>query len=152
MISYERYASFSWGSYVRIVVQMSELLFKCWNCGSTPQSEQYNHLDGQWSLLIWFHYYFLSEPQSWHLNHNSDIWSSPTKMASFKPQKSRNGGQKKDIPRIHADMDFLQKTGPKLVKFGLRGPICILHPPIEGYHPVPCLSTQITERQGTAMY
>ena len=73
-------------------------------------------------------------------------------MVSFKPQKSKNGGQKKDIPRIHADMDFLQKTGSKLVKFGLRGPICILHPPIGGYHPVPCLSTKIIERQGTAMY
>ena len=95
MISYEQYASFIWGSYVRIVAQMSELLFKCWNCGFTPKSEQYNHLDGHWSLLIWFHYYFLSEPQSWHLNYNSDIWSSLTKMASFKPQKSRNGGQKK---------------------------------------------------------
>ena len=47
---------------------------------------------------------------------------------------------------------FLQKTGSKLVKFCLRGPICILHPAIGGRHPVPCLSTQITERQGTAMY
>ena len=99
-----------------------------------------------WTTILTF------EPQSWHLNHNSDIWSSPTKKASFKPQKSKNVGQKKDIPRIHADMDFLQKTGSKLVKFGLRGPICILHPPIGGYHPVPCLSTKITERQGTAMY
>ena len=47
---------------------------------------------------------------------------------------------------------FLQKTGSKLVKFGLCDPIFILHPAIGGRHPVPCLSTQITERQGTAMY
>ena len=114
--------------------------------------EQYNHLNGHWSLLIWFHYYFLSEPQSWHLNHNSDIWSSPTKKASFKPQKSKNVGQKKTFPESMLTWTFCKKTGSKLVKFGLRGPICILHPPIGGYHPVPCLSTKIIERQGTAMY
>ena len=50
------------------------------------------------------------------------------------------------------DMCFLQKTGFKLVKFGLCGSIYILHPAIGGSHPVPCLSIQITERQGTAMY
>ena len=30
--------------------------------------------------------------------------------------------------------------------------IAVLHPPIGGHHPVPCFSTQITERQGTVMY
>ena len=39
-----------------------------------------------------------------------------------------------------------------MVKFGLCGPIYILQTPIGGSHPVPCLSTQIAERQGTAMY
>ena len=39
-----------------------------------------------------------------------------------------------------------------MVKFGLCGPIYILQTPIRGSHPVPCLSTQIAERQGTAMY
>ena len=29
---------------------------------------------------------------------------------------------------------------------------CSSHPPIGGYHPVPCLSTQIAKRQGTVMY
>ena len=44
--------------YCRLVVvnlylnAMSELRLKCWNCGSTPQPEQYNHFDGQWSLII----------------------------------------------------------------------------------------------------
>ena len=52
----------------------------------------------------------------------------------------------------HIDMCFLQKTGFKLVKFGQCGSIYILHPAIGGSHPVPCLSTQIAERQGTAMY
>ena len=94
-----------------------------------------------------------------YLNHNPDIWATiltfdraQQKRPVLSPKKVKMLAKKKDIPRIHADMDFLQKTGSKLVKFGLRGPICILHPPIEGYHPVPCLSTQITERQGTAMY
>ena len=36
--------------------------------------------------------------------------------------------------------------------FGLCGSIYILHPAIWGSHPEPCLSTQIAERQGTAMY
>ena len=39
-----------------------------------------------------------------------------------------------------------------MVKFCLCGPIYILQTPIGGSHPVPCLSTQIAERQGTAMY
>ena len=60
--------------------------------------------------------------------------------------------EKKDFLRDDIDMCFLQKTGFKLIKFGLCGSIYILHPAIGGSHPVPCLSTQITERQGTAMY
>ena len=60
--------------------------------------------------------------------------------------------EKKVFPRIHMKIHFLQKTGSKLVNFCLSGPIFILHPAIGGRHPVPCLSTQITERQGTAMY
>ena len=39
-----------------------------------------------------------------------------------------------------------KKTGSKLVKFGLCGPIYVLQPPIGGSHPVPCLGTQIPER------
>ena len=60
--------------------------------------------------------------------------------------------EKKDFLRDDIDMCFLQKTGFKLIKFGLCGSIYILHPAIGGSHPVPCLSTQIAERQGTAMY
>merc|ERR1711997_982624 len=60
--------------------------------------------------------------------------------------------EKKYFLRDDIDMCFLQKTGFKLIKFGLCGSIYILHPAIGGSHPVPCLSTQIAERQGTAMY
>ena len=60
--------------------------------------------------------------------------------------------KKKVFFRIHIDMYFLQKTEFKMVKFGPCGPIYILQTPIGGSHPVPCLSTQIAERQGTAMY
>ena len=70
-------------------------------------------------------------------------------MANFDDFKIEIDGQKKDFPRIHIDRYFLQKTGFKMVKFG---PIYILQAPIGGSHPVPCLSTQIIERQGTAMY
>ena len=60
--------------------------------------------------------------------------------------------EKKVFSRIHIDMYFLQKTEFEMVKFGPCGPIYILQTPIGGSHPVPCLSTQIAERQGTAMY
>ena len=92
---------------------MSELRFKCWNCGSTPQSDQCNHLHSHWSLLMWFHYYFLSEPQFWHLSKavkNGHFW---------RPKKANMRAKKKDIPRIHACMDFLQK---KRVQIGLIWP------------------------------
>ena len=79
-------------------------------------------------------------------------WGSSSKMANFDAQKSEYEGQKKDFPRIHIDMAFLQKTGSKLVNFGLHGLLYILQTPIGGRHPVPCLTTQITERRGTAMY
>ena len=74
-------------------------------------------------------------------------------MVNFDGQKNKLWGpEKKAFPRIHIDMCFLQKTGSKLVKFGLCDPIFILHPAIGGRHPVPCLTTQIIERRGTAMY
>ena len=73
-------------------------------------------------------------------------------MANFDDLKIEIDGPKKDFSRIHIDRCFLQKTGFKMVKFGLCGPIYILQTPIGGSHPVPCLSTQIAERQGAAMY
>ena len=83
---------------------------------------------------------------------NSGKVTKPLKMVNFDAQKSEFEPRKKAFPRIHMKTHFLQKTGSKLVKFCLCGPICILHPAIGGRHPVPCLSTQITERHGTAMY
>ena len=61
-------------------------------------------------------------------------------MANFDAQKNEYEGQKKDIPRIHIDMDFLQKTRSKLVNFGLHGLLSILQTPIGGRHPVPYLA------------
>ena len=85
-------------------------------------------------------------PPFWHL-------VKPLKNGQFwRPKKWMWGLQKKVIPRIHIGMAFLQKTGSKLVKFGPCGPTYILPGHIGGRHPVPCLSTQIAERQGTAMY
>ena len=74
-------------------------------------------------------------------------------MANFDDLEIEYDGEKKKVfSRIHIDMYFLQKTEFKMVKFGPCGPIYILQTPIGGSHPVPCLSTQIAERQGTAMY
>ena len=91
-------------------------------------------------------------PQFWQTALNSGKVTKPLKMVNFDGQKKNVGPEKKAFPRIHIDMCFLQKTGSKLVKFGLCDPISILHPAIGCRHPVPCLNTQITERQGTAMY
>ena len=74
------------------------------------------------------------------------------KWSILTPKKVNMRAKKKDFPRIHIDMAFLQKTGSKLVNFGLHGLLYILQTPIGGRHPVPCLTTQITERRGTAMY
>ena len=106
--------------YCRLVVvnlylnAMSELRLKCWNCGSTPQPEQYNHFDGHWSLLIWFHYYFLSEPQFWHFNRNSDILPPAEKNVAFWGVK-----HKKSWPNffcgswMHIKNTFCKKIGSK---------------------------------------
>ena len=90
-----------------------------------------------WSLLLWD---FIELPPF------LTFWPRPSKMVNFNAQKSENEAQKKDILRIHIGMDFLQKTGSKLVNFCLSGPIYIFPPPIGGRHPVPCLGTQISER------
>ena len=94
-----------------------------------------------------------------YLNHNPDIWTTiltfdraQQKWPVLSPKKAKMVAKKKTFPESMLTWTFCKKTGSKLVNFGLRGPICILHPPIEGYHPVPCLSTKIIERQGTAMY
>ena len=77
---------------------------------------------------------------------------TPQKRPILAPKKGKNGPKKRDIFRIHIGVDFLQKTGPKLLKICPCGAIYILHQLIWGRHPVPCLSTQISKRQGTAMY
>ena len=85
-------------------------------------------------------------PQFWKSEEGCQKWPILT------TQKLNMMAKKKVFSQIHIDMCFLQKNGFKLVKFGLCGSIYILHPAIGGSHPVPCLSTQLAERQGTAMY
>ena len=77
---------------------------------------------------------------------------TPQKRPILAPKKGKNGPKKRDIFRIHIGVDFLQKNRPKLLKICPCGAIYILHQLIWGRHPVPCLSTQISKRQGTAMY
>ena len=43
-------------------------------------------------------------------------------------------------------MDFLQKNGSKMVKFGLYGPTSDLQRPIGGPHPMLYFSSQITKK------
>ena len=85
-------------------------------------------------------------PQFWKSEEGCQKWPILT------TQKLNMMAKKKVFSQIHIGMCFLQKNGFKLVKFGLCGSIYILHPAIGGSHPVPCLSTQLAERQGTAMY
>ena len=96
---------------------------------------------------------FLYCPQSWKsCPQFRKSEEARQKWPILTPKKMNMKAKKKDIPRIHIDMDFLQKTRSKLVNFGLHGLLSILQTPIGGRHPVPCLTTQITERRGTAMY
>ena len=85
-------------------------------------------------------------PQFWHL-------VKALKNGHFlRPKKGIRCPQKKTFPESILVWTFCKKNGSKLVKFGPWGPIYILPEHIGGRHPVPCLSTQIAERQGTAMY
>ena len=129
---------------------MSELRSKCRNW-SAPQ---FRHCITWWSLMISYECITISS-----LFLNSDICSSiltfgqtPQKWPILTPKKEEKRPPKKDFLRIHMGMAFLQKTGSKSVKFGPCGPIYISPGHIGGRHPVPCLITQIAERQGTAMY
>ena len=71
----------------------------------------------------------------WNLK-SGKVTIPPPKMAKFGGQKMKKWGpQKKGFPRIHMDKDILQKTGSKLVIFGLCGPIYNLHPPYRGLPP-----------------
>ena len=77
------------------IITSSDLRSKCWIWGAAQQFEQYNNVDGHWSLFTGFHYNFLSSPHFWHLLLNSDIWPSLSKMANFDNQKSKYEGRKK---------------------------------------------------------
>ena len=73
-------------------------------------------------------------------------WRSLGKKASLTPKEVKIRAKKKVIPRIHLDMDFLQKTRSKMVKFGLYGRTSDLQRPIGGHHPMLYFSSQITKK------
>ena len=85
------------------------------------------------------------EPQIWQSDH------APQKWPILGAKKVKMTAKKIFVPRIHMDMDILQKNGSKLVNFGLHSPIYNLHPHIWGYHPVLYFTTQMTEKYSTAM-
>ena len=120
-------------------------------------SELHYYFDGHWSLHIYKFHVFITNPVLPSileiLPSIPEKWGRASKMTNFGGQISGYECQFFFLlPWIHIGMGFMQKTGSKLVKFCFCGPIYILHPPIGGSHPVPCLTTQITERRGTAMY
>ena len=51
---------------------------------------------------------------------------TPQKWPTLAPKKGNKRSKKKDISRIHIGLDFLQKNGSKLLKFGPCGAIYIL--------------------------
>ena len=74
------------------IITSSDLKSKCWIWGAAQQFEQYNNVDGHWSLFTGFHYNFLSSPHFWHLLLNSDIGPPDEKNVAFEgvkpPQKT----------------------------------------------------------------
>ena len=139
---------------------MLRLRSKCYNRGVNVRIEVYcASLLFWWSLIIayiqipCFHYKSCSALNPGNPALNSGKVRKGVKNDQFwRPNKWVRVPIFFLLPWIHIGMGFMQKTGSKLVKFCFCGPIYILHPPIGGSHPVPCLTTQITERRGTAMY
>ena len=105
---------------------------------------------------MWCHHLMMIVNQMWPTSSNTAIltnlttiltkWRSLGKKASLTPKKVKFWAKKKVIPRIHLDMDFLQKTRSKMVKFGLYGPTSDLQRPIGGPHPMLYFSSQITKK------
>ena len=96
---------------------------------------------------MWFHYYFLPEPQFWHLNRNSDIWRRPSKMATFKAQKKLIWGPKKRHSRNPCWHGLFAK---KRVQFGLiwpPWPHLYFTPAYRGFPP--CTLSQHPDTRGT---
>ena len=76
-------------------------------------------------------------------NHLSGNVVKPPKKVSLIPKKWKFGPKKKVFPQIHLNIDFLQKTASKLVKFGLCSSISDLQTPIWGHHPMLYFPSQI---------
>ena len=97
-------------------------LMQCQNCGSNvgiavPHRNLNNaiiymvidHCSYDFFTISYGTAFLTLAPQFWHLTKavkNGHFW---------RPKKANMRAKKRDIPRIHAGMDFLQKTGSKLV-------------------------------------
>ena len=96
------------------IITSSDLRSKCWIWGAAQQFEQYNNVDGHWSLFTGFHYNFLSSPHFWHLLLNSDIGPPDEKNVAFEGVKPP---QKQPIFfcgfLIHIQNTFCKKIGQK---------------------------------------
>ena len=77
---------------------------------------------------------------------------NPQSNPIFAPKKGMRG-PKRRLSQIHIGMDFLQKkTCPYWSILATVAQFTFYRSNIEGGNPVPCLSTQIAVRRGTAMY
>ena len=72
-----------------------------------------------------------------------EMWCSLRKRSPWSPKNENLVPKKKVFPQIHLNMDFLQKTASKLVKFGLCSSISDLQTPIWGHHPMLYFPSQI---------
>ena len=77
------------------------------------------------------------EPHRFTREKSKQVFESSQTIRLFTTvaKKVKMRAPKKGFPQIHMDTDILQKTGSKLVIFGLCGPIYNLHPPYRGLPP-----------------
>ena len=75
-----------------------------------------------------------------------EIRPSLQKKVFLTPKKVKIGAKKKDFLRIHVDRDGMQKTGSKMVKFGLCNSISDLQTPIGGSHPMLYFPSKSTKK------
>ena len=142
-----------------VKISPSQLGVYCQNCGSNVRivvqivmNEQYTYFKQSQAGTLSKIDLLLGAPQfeQKHLS-LSKVVIPPENGQFWRPKKGKMGAKKKDIPRIHMDKYILQKTGSKLVIFGLCGLIYNLHPHIWGRHRVLYFTTQMTEKYSTAM-
>ena len=131
-----------------LTIAVSSLLLNSDICSSIPTLQ--NHL--MVTDFLWMHYDFLSSPQFWHFSSILTFGQTPQKWPILAPKKVNvRPAEKSHSPNPYWYGLFAKNR----VQIGQIWPLWPnIHLPghIGGRHPVPCLSTQIAERQGTAMY